>query len=183
METDEDHIIDAEKADKLEDESRYRFLSKEQLLKHIDKGDTVIEIGSGTGFYTDDLAEKAGKVYAVDFQEEMHEYYRNKGIPENVELVHSKASNIDIEEADTIVSIFSFHEIDVEKASKQFSEALKTSGKLLIIDWSKEGSEENGPPLDKRFDAEEASKIVSEFFKVEKAVEREDTFQVEAFKK
>ena len=182
METDEDHIIDAEKAGKLEDESRYRFLSREQLLKHIDKGDTVIEIGSGTGFYTDDLAEKAGKVYAIDFQKEMHEYYREKGIPENVELVHSKASDIDIEEADTIVSIFSFHEIDAEKALKQFSEVLEKSGKLLIIDWSREGSVENGPPLDKRFNAEEASKLVSGFFEVEKAVEREDTFLVEAFK-
>jgi ubiquinone/menaquinone biosynthesis C-methylase UbiE len=182
METDEDHIIDAEKAGKLEDDSRYRFLSREQLLKHVDKGDTVIEIGSGTGFYTDDLAEKAGKVYAIDFQEEMHEFYTNKGIPENVELVHSKASDIDIEEADTIVSIFSFHEIDAEKALKTFSEVLEKSGKLLIVDWSREGSEENGPPLDKRFNAEEASKLVSGFFEVEKAFEREDTFLVEALK-
>lgn len=35
-----EHIIDAEKASKLEDESRYRFLSREQLLKQIERGDT-----------------------------------------------------------------------------------------------------------------------------------------------
>ncbi|MFB6115665.1 MAG: class I SAM-dependent methyltransferase [Candidatus Nanohalobium sp.] len=175
-----EHIIDAEKASKLEDESRYHLLSREELLQHVDEKDTVIEIGSGTGFYTDDLAEKAEKVYAVDFHKEMHEFYRDKGLPENVELIHSKASNIEIEEASKIISIFSFHEIDVEKSLKKFSEALKSSGKLLIVDWSKEGSGDNGPPLDKRFNAEEASKIVSEFFTVEKAVEREDTFLIEA---
>ena len=179
----EEHIIDAEQASKLEDDSRYRFLSREELLQHVDEKDTVIEVGSGTGFYTNDIADKAEKVYAIDFQEEMHEFYREKGVPENVELIHSKASNIGIEEADTIVSIFSFHEIDAEKALKKFSEILKSSGNLLIIDWSKQGSEENGPPLDKRFNAVEASKLVSEFFEVEKTVERDDTFLVKAFKK
>jgi len=44
----------------------------------------------------------------------MHEYYRDKGLPESVELIHSKASEIDLE-ADQIISILSPHEIDLEK--------------------------------------------------------------------
>lgn len=180
MDIEEDHIIDSEKASKLEDESRYRFLSREELLQHVDEEDTVIEIGSGTGFYTGDLAEKAEKVYAVDFQKEMHEFYRDKGVPENVELVHSKASKIDLEEVDVLVSIFSFHEIDVEKALKRFSEVLGEHGSLLIYDWSMKGSGEEGPPLDKRYSAESAADKVSDFFNVEEASEREDTFYLKA---
>lgn len=178
----EEHIIDAEKASKLEDESRYRFLSREKLLAHIYRDEVIVEIGSGTGFYTDDLSEKAEKVYAVDFQKEMHEFYREKGVPENVELIHSKASEIDLKEVDKVVSIFSFHEINAEKALERFAEILGTSGKLLIVDWSSEGSGENGPPVERRFNGEKASEKVSEFFNVDKVVEREDTFFLEASK-
>lgn len=176
----EEHIIDAEMASKLEEDSRYCFLSREELLKHIQKGDTVVEIGSGTGFYTDDIADLAEKVYAVDFQEEMHKFYRNKGVPENVELVHSKASEIEIEEVDTVVSIFSFHEINVEKALQKFLEILGEEGTLIIYDWSSKGSEEQGPPLEKRYSAESATHKVSGFFKVEESFEREDTFYLKA---
>lgn len=179
----EEHIIDAEKASKLEDESRYRFLSREELLKHLEIGDTVVEIGSGTGFYTDDMADAVEKVYGIDFQEEMHEFYRDKGQPGNVELIHSKASDIELEDIDVIVSIFSFHEINVEKALETFSEVLKDSGKFLIFDWSSEGTGDEGPPLGKRFNAESAAEEISKFFEIKHTVEREDTFFVEAYKK
>ncbi|MFB6175463.1 MAG: class I SAM-dependent methyltransferase [Candidatus Nanohalobium sp.] len=176
----EDHILDGEKASKLEDESRFKYLSKEELLGDINSQDTVVEVGSGTGFYTDYIAKKAGKSYAVDFQEEMHDFYRDKGVPENIELVNSKASNIDIEEADTIVSLFSFHEIDVEKALKKFSQILEEDGKLVIYDWSSEGETDEGPPKEKRFNADSASEKLENFFDVKFAEERYDTFKVVA---
>ena len=171
--------MDAEKAEELEDESRYRFVSREEILEHVSEDDVVIDIGSGTGFFTDDIADVVEKVYAVDFQEQMHRHYRDKGVPENVELLQGKASEIEIQ-ADIIVSIFSFHEIEQEKALETFSRVLEDGGKLLMFDWSSRGSAECGPPPEKRLNAESAAKKIGGFFEVEEAVERRDTFKVVA---
>ena len=172
--------MDVEKAEKLEDDSRYRILSREELLFYVDKGDTVVDIGSGTGFFTDDIAKKAGKVYAVDFQEGMHSYYRQKGVPENVELVHSRAARIEIEDADLIVSILSLHEIDLDDALERFNKILPEDGELIIWDWSANALTDEIPPRDKLYTAEKASERVSEYFEVIKADERRDTFKLEA---
>ncbi|MFB6204255.1 MAG: class I SAM-dependent methyltransferase [Candidatus Nanohaloarchaea archaeon] len=174
----DDHVMDAASAEKLEDDARYRYVSREELLEHVD-GDIVAEIGSGTGFFTDDLASKAKKVYAVDFQEEMHHHYREKGLPGNVELVRSRASDLDTGRVDAIFSVFSFHELDVDAALENFAEILD-GGKLVVFDWSRSGSGERGPPLEGRFDAETAAEKVSEHLEVEEAVEREETFKLVA---
>ena len=129
--------MDSKRAEMLEKEDRYRILSREEILGEIEKGETVADIGSGTGFFTDDMAETAGKVYGVDFQEGMHQYYREKGLPENVELIHSKASKVELEGLDIVFSILSLHEIDLEKTLEKLSDALKEDGKVFIVDWSK----------------------------------------------
>lgn len=172
--------MDSERAEMLEKKERYRILSREEILGEIEKDETVADIGSGTGFFTDDMAEKAGKVYGIDFQEEMHQYYRKKGLPENVELKHSKASKIELEGLDTVFSILSLHEIDLEKTLEKLSDALKEDGKVFIVDWSKNAETENIPPREKLYTAEEASEKVSKHFKVEKSVERYDTFLIKA---
>jgi hypothetical protein len=62
------HTFDADRADALESaERRYSVLSVEELRRALDLSpdDTVIDLGSGTGFYTDDVAPHAGAVYAV----------------------------------------------------------------------------------------------------------------------
>lgn len=176
----EDHIMDSEKAEKLEDESRYRILSREELLTYMDEGDTIADIGSGTGFFTDDLALKADKVYAVDFQEGMHKFYRDKGVPENVELINSKASNLNVESAGMIVSILSLHEINLDKSLKRFKKVLAPEGSLLIVDWSKNAATDNIPPREKMYTAEEAREEISNNFKVKKCEERYDTFLIYA---
>jgi ubiquinone/menaquinone biosynthesis C-methylase UbiE len=176
-----DHIMDAEQAEKLEDESRYRILSREELLAEVEEGDTVLDIGSGTGFFTDDIAEKAGKVFAVDFQENMHEFYREKGVPGNVELIHSRASEVELdEEVDTIVLILSLHEINLENSLKHFSRILTDGGKILIIEWSANAETDDIPPREKLYTCKEASDRISEFFDVLDAEERVDTFKIKA---
>lgn len=176
----DDHIIDAEDAGRLEDESRYRILSREELLAEVQEGDEVADIGSGTGFFTDDLAEKAEKVYAVDFQEKMHEYYRKKGVPGNVELLHSKASEAEPGEADMIVSVLSLHEIDLEASLERFEQILGDGGRLFIVDWSRNAETGDIPPREKLYTAQEAAEKVSRKFEIIQACERYDTFKVKA---
>jgi ubiquinone/menaquinone biosynthesis C-methylase UbiE len=177
----EEHVIDAEKAEKLEDESRYGILSREELLARVEEGDTVLDVGSGTGFFTDDLAEKAGKVYAVDFQKGMHDYYREKGVPENVELVHSRVSEVELdEEVDVIVSVLSLHEIDLESSLEKFEEVLAEDGKVFVVDWSRKADTDDIPPREKLYTAEEAGVKFSDCFDVEESLERYDTFVLKA---
>jgi len=73
------HTFDAGRAASLEEpERRYSVLSAEELRWALDCSpeDVVVDLGSGTGFYTDDVAPHAGAVYAVDLQPEMQTYYR-----------------------------------------------------------------------------------------------------------
>ena len=66
-----EHIFDPEHAERLEDESRFDDLPREDILQMIDDGDVVLDLGCGTGFYTDVMADKAEKVYALDFSGDM----------------------------------------------------------------------------------------------------------------
>ncbi|NEU58310.1 class I SAM-dependent methyltransferase [Halorussus sp. MSC15.2] len=110
------HTFDPESADRLEDESRYRYLSREELVGALalgsGRGDTVADLGSGTGFYTDDVAPFAGEVRAIDVQAEMHELFREKGVPENVELVTADVGDLPFAdgELDAAFSTMTFHE-------------------------------------------------------------------------
>lgn len=81
------HTFDPANVERLERaEQRYRRLSVEELCWALDPApdETVLDLGSGTGFYTDDLATRFDIVYAVDLQERMHAFYREKGVPDNV---------------------------------------------------------------------------------------------------
>src|SRR5699024_4662304 len=155
------HTFDADGADKLErPERRYRFLSTEELLwaLALSPADTVADLGSGTGFFTDDIAPHAREVYAVDIQEAMHEYYEEKGVPANVELVTTGVDDLpfETETIDAAFSTMTFHEFASDDALAEVRRVLAPTGRIVIGDWSATGTGENGPPLDERYSADTA---------------------------
>ena len=90
------HTYDVARADNLEDSGRYEYCSAEELLGAADLSaeDRVLDVGSGTGFYTDVLAGVADRVYAVDLQPAMAAYYRDKGVPAEVSPVAADAGTL-----------------------------------------------------------------------------------------
>lgn len=176
------HTFDAEDADRLEEAGeRYRFLSREELHYHLypHESSVLADLGSGTGFFTDDVAPHAQHVYAVDVQPEMHDYYREKGVPPNVDLVKANAESLpfDDDELDGVFSTMTFHEVASSAALTELARVVTPEGRILIVDWSKEGSGEAGPPIDERFTAEEASnKLRDAGFDVETNLTRSETF-------
>lgn len=113
------HTFDADRADKLEDaQQRCRFLSAEELRWALSPAgdETVADLGSG--FYTDDVAPAVDDVYAVDVQEAMHDYYREKGVPENVELVTSGVDELPLE-TDSLDATFSTMTTTSSRASRR----------------------------------------------------------------
>ena len=72
------HTFPLENADALEEPARFRFCSREELLALIDPSPAAVvaDLGSGTGFYTDEVAPFVEHCYAVDVQTGMHDRYR-----------------------------------------------------------------------------------------------------------
>jgi len=175
------HTYDPARADSLEEERRYRWCSAEELLTLVapHEAATVADLGSGTGFYTDDVAPHAGTVHAVDVQSEMHDRYEEKGVPENVRLVHAEVSDLPFAD-DTLDAAFStmtYHEFSGEAAMAELARVLRPGGRLVTVDWTRRGSGVKGPPLDERHDLGHAvSALADAGFDVDHAVSRTETF-------
>ncbi|WP_459191021.1 class I SAM-dependent methyltransferase [Halosimplex sp. J119] len=176
------HTFDADRADKLENaQQRYQFLSAEELLWALSpEGDeTVADLGSGTGFYTDDVAPAVNHVYAVDIQDAMHDYYREKGIPDNVDLLTTQVSDLpfDAGSVDAAFSTMTYHEFASDDALVELDRVLTSEGQLVIVDWSATGAGDIGPSLDDRFTVTEAADALSNAgFRIEHEAVRPETF-------
>lgn len=179
------HTYPVERAAQLEDPSRYRYCSREELLGMLalDGTETVVDLGSGTGFYTDDVAPFAERVYAVDLQAEMHELYREKGLPANVTPVTADVADLPFEdgECDAAVTTMTYHEFHSEAALAEVRRVLGSGGRFAIVDWSAAGSGEEGPPTEERYDLATASEQLEESgFKITYSNERPETFVLSA---
>ncbi|MFB6221289.1 MAG: class I SAM-dependent methyltransferase [Halolamina sp.] len=180
------HTFDVARADKLEDAAaRYRNLSAEELRWALDLTgeETVADLGSGTGFYTNDVAPEAAQVFAIDVQEGMHDRYREKGLPGNVDLVTSDVADLPFDDGgiDAAFSTMTYHEFASEAAMAELARVLRPDGRLVVADWDTDGDGERGPPLDERYGLDDAvAALEAEGFGVEFAAARPETFLVTA---
>lgn len=175
------HTFDPANADRLDDISRYRYCSRDELVGHIDPppDGTVLDLGSGTGFYTTDVASIANCVYGVDVQPTMHHLFEENGIPPNVGLLTAEIENLPLRTGtiDGAFSTMTFHEFAVPAAVAEIARVLRPGSRFVNIDWSRAGLGEAGPPLDERQDADSARELVeSAGFEVTIADERVETF-------
>jgi ubiquinone/menaquinone biosynthesis C-methylase UbiE len=178
------HRFDPDSAAALEELARFRYLSRDELVAALDPdpGDVVGDIGSGTGFYTREIAPFVGEIHAVDMQEQMHEHFRDHGLPENVTQVLAKADDMPFEDGffDGLYSTMTFHEYD-DGGVDELHRVLDPGGRLVVADWSQTGDGERGPPLEARFDTPTATDIVERAgFEIESARSRPETFFIEA---
>jgi ubiquinone/menaquinone biosynthesis C-methylase UbiE len=115
---------------------------------HIRNGDTVADIGAGTGYFLETLSSlvgQEGKLYAVDVQknlvEAMGDLARTKNL-NNVEVIwgdcdEANGSKIPTDVVDVAIlvnTLFQFEKKD--DAMQELKRILRPGGKLFIIDWS-----------------------------------------------
>lgn len=175
------HTFDVDRAAALDDPARYRFCSAEELRSLLASGprDVVADLGSGTGFYTDDIAPAVARLYAVDVQEAMHERYRERGVPATVETVTADVTSLPFADdtLDAAISTMTYHEFASEAALTEVARVVRPGGRVVTVDWSARGTGADGPPLDERYalaDAVEA--FAAAGFEIRAATERTETF-------
>jgi len=128
-------------------------------------GQTVADVGAGTGYFSLPLAETVGlqgKVYAVDAQNEMLALLRQKldesAIP-NVELIHAEAGNTTLPRCscDLFFAANVWHEFEDRGAVlKEAARVLKAGGQIAILDWRTDAPPEPGPPVAHRLHSSNA---------------------------
>ena len=165
----------------LNDPGRLRSqVSEQDLVRLLGlRGDEdVLDLGSGTGFYTDRIAVlTTGTVYAVELQPEMNDHYRERGVPANVRLTLGDMTALPTDPAeggalrpasvDVACAIATWHETGGKLDLEGLATILRPKGRLLVIDWRKDAeSWESGPPVDIRFSKEEVTQALAPFFTV-----------------
>jgi len=179
------HTYPLERADALADPARFRFCSREELVGALDPAPeaVVADVGSGTGFYTDEVAPFVGTCYAVDVQHGMGARYRERGPPGGVHPVTAAAHALPFptDHLDGAVSTMTFHEFADAAALSELRRVLAPEGRAVVVDWTSAGAGEEGPPLGERFDADGATeRLAAAEFDVVERRERPETFLVVA---
>lgn len=116
-------------------------------------GETVADVGAGTGYFTQVLSRAVGpqgKVFAVDIEPEMLEYIDQREDLGRAEIVTVQADPDDPKlpdgELDVILVVNTWHHIDGRtEYLKKLRRALDTEGRVVVIDW-REGELPMGPP-------------------------------------
>ncbi|WP_408960072.1 class I SAM-dependent methyltransferase [Natrinema sp. 74] len=186
------HTFPTERAASLEDPGRYRYCSREELLAMLEPSadGVVADLGSGTGFYADDVAPFVDTLYAVDVQPAMHDYYREKGVPDAVEFVTAEVSSLPFDDGhlDGAYSTMTHHEYASPAADgaddgalAELARVIRPGGRLVTVDWSADGEGDDGPPVEERFSLADATAgLEAAGFEIERARERPETIAIVA---
>lgn len=180
------HTFDPDRADRLDDVSRFQWCSNEELLSLLaPSGDEIADLGSGTGFYTDPVAEHAKTVHAVDVQPEMHELYERRGMAENVRPVTAEVADLPFADGslDGVFSTMTYHEFSGPDAVAEIRRVLRPGGRVVTVDWDRNGAGSGGPPREERHGLGHAvSAFADAGLSVDHAVSRTETFLCRARK-
>jgi len=154
------------KANKLERKSRYVDFQPAIRLRAagMKPGQQVLDVGSGTGFYTRKAAQVVGEkgyVTGIDIMPEMVDKAISLGVPMNVSYKLSEESTFPVDEAsvDWVLITNLFHELEKpETFVAEVHRVLKSGGSVYLVDWIPQ-EEDEGPPVNHRIPQKSVIKL------------------------
>ncbi|MFO7962668.1 MAG: class I SAM-dependent methyltransferase [Desulfobacterales bacterium] len=126
-------------------EQTYRKMAVDEL--RLDRGQTVVEIGCGTGLNFSLLEGKIGsngKIIGIDLTKEMLEQARKRTIKEdldNIDLVHTDAAEYEFPQGvNGIISTFAISLVpQYDTVIQKGSDVLVAGGRFVVLDLKKPG--------------------------------------------
>ena len=133
---------------KFEIESREVFVNRERILAacEIKKGDTVADVGAGTGLFTRMFSLEVGNegwVYAVDIAPRFIEHINTEAARNNLTnitgvLCSEDSINLPPKSSDVVFVCDVYHHFEYPKSSlASIKRALKDDGHLIVIDFER----------------------------------------------
>lgn len=126
-------------------------------------GQSVADIGAGTGYFSVRLAKSAAKpkVFGVDIEANMVQYLRHRAMQEgltNVVAVKADADKTNLPEpVDVVLIVDTYHHIGNRVAYfTALKSLMKPGAKLAIVDFKKDATGD-GPPAEFRFTPDQIS--------------------------
>jgi len=154
----------------LDEATRRSWFNPEKVLQDagLRSGMVFVDVGCGDGFFTILAAQIVGAkgiVYAVDTDASAIEKLKRKAAEKG--LANVKALVAEAEEtvfcegcADVVFYSIVLHDFhDPAKVLRNAKRMLKTSGRLVDLDWKKKQTE-HGPPFRIRFSEEQAQTLI-----------------------
>ncbi|MBK8010973.1 MAG: class I SAM-dependent methyltransferase [Deltaproteobacteria bacterium] len=153
---------DAERwAKKFDDPGRDAWQMPDAVLRamNIEAGMTVVDLGTGTGYFLPYLSEAvgtAGRVLALDVEPNLVEYARARATRESLEnvrvaLIGTNDPGLAAASVDRILVVNTWHHIEHRAAyAEKLRAALKPGGALHIVDFTK--ASPDGPPVELRLE-------------------------------
>jgi predicted methyltransferase len=160
----EHHLPHAEQyAHRLDDPSRDAWQKPEQVVEMLDcqPGETVVDLGAGTGYFLSYLSEAVGpegRVLALDIERSMVERMYDRVEREKLRNVRPDTimpndPALTPRSVDTVLVVNTWHHIEDRVAyAKKLGEALRPNGAVWIVDFNSDSP--IGPPEPMRLTVE-----------------------------
>jgi cyclopropane fatty-acyl-phospholipid synthase-like methyltransferase len=146
---------------RFESPQRDTYQQPEKVLEYIGdvSGETIMDIGSGTGYFSFRLVGAGARVIAADVDERFQDYIRTKkdrlGIPDSslsLRKIPYDDPLLQPGEVDKVITVNSYHHIgDRSKYFSKVRTGLKPGGTLIVIDYFKKDLPV-GPPKSMKID-------------------------------
>jgi ubiquinone/menaquinone biosynthesis C-methylase UbiE len=155
------------KIDFLDGDMRKKTLPPEEILNllPIQKKSYILDVGAGSGYLTIPAAKRTdGTVYALDIDPRMLNVISSKAKSEditNIQLIQGGLDPIPMEDnsVDVVLASLILHEVGpLAPVLKQVKRLLKVGGYFLCLEYEKEESTAQGPPMHIRISSAEMEK-------------------------